>query len=78
MASEVDLMESKYLFLFGGSPPFTYTLGKRFADLALSSKGKVAILFLEREGWERYMEKYTSELEGNGGHDSVYLSLSQE
>ncbi|MEQ6389987.1 hypothetical protein RZN22_11740 [Bacillaceae bacterium S4-13-58] len=71
-------MESKHLFLFGGSPPFTYTLGKRFADLALTSKGKVAILFLEREGWERYMEKYTAVLEEYGVHDFVYLPLSQE
>ncbi|WP_249872865.1 Type 1 glutamine amidotransferase-like domain-containing protein [Oceanobacillus saliphilus] len=69
-------MNSRHLFLFGGSPPFSKKLGKKFADIAIRGEGKVAILFLERDGWEKYMPKYTSVLKDNGIDEFVYLPLS--
>ncbi|KAB2334411.1 peptidase S51 dipeptidase E [Cytobacillus depressus] len=71
-------MKSRHLFMFGGGPPFSNKLGKRFTNLALNEKGKVAILFLERDGWEKYMDKYTSMLKGNGLGDFVYLPVGPE
>ena len=56
------IMKNRHLFLFGGSPPFGKKLGRKFADLTLNSKGRVAVLFVEREGWEAYMQKYTNVL----------------
>lgn len=68
-------MKNRHLFLFGGSPPFTNKLGKQFSEIALKFTGKVVILFLEREGWEKYMPKYTSVLENNGIDEFGYLPL---
>ncbi|WP_226679806.1 Type 1 glutamine amidotransferase-like domain-containing protein [Sutcliffiella horikoshii] len=70
-------MINSHLFLFGGSPPFSSHLGKRFSELAMSGKGKVAILFVLRDGWEQYMPRYTNELEQNGISDFVYIPLSE-
>jgi len=71
-------MKNKHLFLFGGSPPFGEILGRKFANLALNDKGKVAVLFLERDGWEEYMKKYISTLEANDLVNFVYLPLSAD
>ncbi|QOR65071.1 Type 1 glutamine amidotransferase-like domain-containing protein [Cytobacillus suaedae] len=71
-------MKKRHLFLFGGSPPFTMNLGKTFAEVSLNSEGRVAILFLERDGWEKYMQKYTLVLEDNGIEEYVYLPLSSK
>ncbi|MFD1848463.1 Type 1 glutamine amidotransferase-like domain-containing protein [Oceanobacillus bengalensis] len=69
-------MTGKHLFLFGGSPPFTEKLGRKFSKLTRKQKGKVAILFLEREGWLAYMPKYTKELEKHGLKDFIYVALT--
>lgn len=69
-------MKKRHLFLFGGSPPFSKKFGKKFADLSLSNNGKVAILFTERDGWEAYMQLYTSILEENTIERFFYLPLS--
>ncbi|MBP2078802.1 hypothetical protein [Oceanobacillus polygoni] len=69
-------MANKHLFLFGGSPPFGKILGRKFADLPLNSKGKIAILFVERKGWKEYMRRYTNVLEANGVTNFFYLPLS--
>ncbi|WP_164670802.1 Type 1 glutamine amidotransferase-like domain-containing protein [Virgibacillus doumboii] len=69
-------MINRHLFLFGGSPPFSTYFGKKFADYALNEKGKVAILFIERDGWREYMPKYTHILESNGVNNFLYLPLS--
>lgn len=69
-------MANKHLFLFGGNPPFGEILGRKFADLSLNSKGKIAILFVERKGWKEYMRRYTNVLEANGFTNFVYLPLS--
>lgn len=69
-------MNTRHLFLFGGSPPFGKDLGSKFANLSLNDKGKVAILFIERAGWREYMPKYTSVLEGDGLSNFMYLPLS--
>ncbi|MFT4416419.1 Type 1 glutamine amidotransferase-like domain-containing protein [Fredinandcohnia humi] len=65
-----------HLFLFGGSPPFTKQLGKKFTKFAQKDQVKIAILFIERDGWQDYMPKYTSVLEANGTTNFVYLPLS--
>jgi cyanophycinase len=64
--------------LFGGGPPFTDLLGKKFAELSLNEKGKVVILFLERDGWEAYIRKYTCVLENNHIKEYVYLPLNSK
>lgn len=69
-------MDSRHLFLMGGSPPFGQRLGKKFTELACGAAGKIAILFLEREGWEGYMNKYTAGLTQNGARNFCYLPLS--
>lgn len=69
-------MRDRHLFLFGGTPPFNKNLGKRFANLSLNEKGKVGIIFIEREGWREYMPKYTSVLEENGLKNFEYIPLS--
>lgn len=62
--------------MFGGSPPFTSSLGKMFADFSLNQNGKIAVLFLERDGWKDYMKKYTCVLEDNYINEYVYLPLN--
>jgi cyanophycinase len=69
-------MENRHLFLFGGNPPFGEKLGRKFAELSLNEMGRVAILFIERVGWEEYMPKYTRVLESYGLNHFVYLPLS--
>ena len=71
-----EKMTSRHLFLFGGSPPFVDFTGEKFANLSLNEKGKVAILFLEREGWKEYMPKYTANLEAHGVNDFIYIPLA--
>lgn len=66
-------MKNRHLFLFGGSPPFPEHAGKRFAYLCA---GKVAILFIERDGWKAYMSKYTSVLEKHGIRNFLYIPLT--
>ncbi|NGP46458.1 type 1 glutamine amidotransferase-like domain-containing protein [Bacillaceae bacterium SIJ1] len=70
-------MNNKHLFLFGGSPPFCKHLGKTYSELSLREKGKVAVLFVSREGWEQYMPRYTNELEKNGIGNFVYIPLTE-
>ncbi|SHG65402.1 Type 1 glutamine amidotransferase-like domain-containing protein [Ornithinibacillus halophilus] len=65
----------KHLFLYGGSPPFTNRLGETYANL-VKRKGKVSILFIERPGWEQYMEKYTSVLKLNGIDQFSYMPIN--
>lgn len=69
-------MKNRHLFLFGGSPPLSKNPGKKFSNLSLNGKGKVAILFIIRDGWKEYMQKYTSELEENGLKQFSYIALS--
>jgi cyanophycinase len=71
-------MNSRHLFLMGGSPPFGQRLGRMFTELACGADGKIAILFLVREGWEVYMNKYTSALIPNGARNFCYLPLSPD
>lgn len=71
-------LNNRHLFLFGGSPPFSKKFGEQFATIAKKSNGKIAILFLERDGWETYMSKYTVALEEHGIDNIVYLPLSQK
>ncbi|EWG12509.1 Type 1 glutamine amidotransferase-like domain-containing protein [Cytobacillus firmus] len=71
-------MNSRHLFLMGGSPPFGHKFGRRFTELACGADGKIAILYLERKGWEVYMNKYTSALIPNGARNFCYLPLSPD
>ncbi|MBT2688962.1 Type 1 glutamine amidotransferase-like domain-containing protein [Bacillus sp. ISL-47] len=69
-------MSDRHLFLMGGSPPFGEISGRKFAELSSASTNKVAVLFLEREGWINYMDKYTRPLKQYGVKDCTYLPLS--
>lgn len=69
-------MKARHLFLFGGSPPFNKKLGKKFTHYSLNDKGKVAILFIKRNGWKEYMPKYTCVLEDNGLTHFSYIPLT--
>lgn len=69
-------MSDRHLFLFGGSPPFNQKLGQRFSEYSLQKQGKVAILFIERDGWKEYMPKYTSVLEEYGVNKFSYMPLT--
>ncbi len=69
-------MNDRHLFLFGGSPPFNQKLGQRFSEYSLQKQGKVAILFIERDGWKEYMPKYTSVLESYGVKRFSYIQLT--
>lgn len=69
-------MNETHLFMFGGGPPFNEKLGKGFAELAGNMDARIAILFLERPGWQEYMPSYTKDLERNGVRDFYYLALS--
>lgn len=69
-------MSTRHLFLFGGSPPFNKILEKKFAQLSLNDYGKIAILFIKRPGWEKYMKKYTEVLEANGVNQFNYIPLN--
>ncbi|CAM3784946.1 hypothetical protein GCM10009865_33940 [Aeromicrobium ponti] len=69
-------MSDRHLFLMGGSPPFGEILGGKFAGLSSASTSKVAVLFLERQGWTNYMDKYTRPLRQYGVKDFTYLPLS--
>ncbi|MEH7236727.1 Type 1 glutamine amidotransferase-like domain-containing protein [Bacillus sp. JJ1562] len=71
-------MSESHLFLFGGGPPFNSSLGERFADLAGNNVARIAILFLERPGWQEYMPSYTKVLEDNGVHEFYYFALSEK
>jgi len=65
-----------HLFLFGGNPPFTPNLQKRFA--ALTNGGPVAILYVPRTGkdWVTYASIYTEALQEEGISSFVHLPLS--
>lgn len=65
----------KHLFLFGGGPPFTLNMAKRFVEKGLESKAPVSILFIERDGWEQYMPRYTQALVDLGFNNFNYLPL---
>lgn len=65
----------KHLFLFGGSPPFTLNMAERFVKEATKTTTPVSILFVEREGWEQYMPKYTQALVDLGLNFFNYLPL---
>ncbi len=65
-----------HLFLFGGGPPFTPNLRKRFT--ALTNGGPVAILYVPRTGkdWVTYASIYTEALQEEGISSFVLLPLS--
>ncbi|MFE7062923.1 Type 1 glutamine amidotransferase-like domain-containing protein [Sutcliffiella sp. NPDC057660] len=66
---------NRHLFLFGGGPPFTAEMARRFASKAMVAGTPVSILFVEREGWEEYMPWYTQGLEQFGVREFKYLPL---
>src|SRR5699024_12331078 len=64
------------LFLFCARPALNKTLGKKCAQPSLNDHGKIAILFIKRAGWEKYMKTYTEVLEANGVNQFNYIPLS--
>jgi len=69
-------MNKRHLFLFGGGPPFTTILGKKFAELSSTKTRKVAILFIETLDSEKYLPIYTSVLKHHDLNNFVFLPLS--
>ncbi len=69
-------MTEKHLFLFGGGAPFNESLGEKFANLSSNGSNKVAIMFIEQDGWKEYMPKYTDLLERYGVINFEYLKLT--
>ena len=65
-----------HLFLFGGGPPFTNKMAKLFVEKLKDKSDPISILFVDREGWEDYMPKYTSALEEYNMNDFHLLPLS--
>lgn len=65
----------KHLFLFGGGPPFTLNMAKKFVEKTSKTSAPVSILFVEREGWEAYMPQYTQALKDLGVNEFHYLPL---
>lgn len=65
----------KHLFLVGGGPPFTNKMAKLFLEKSSKSSGPIAILFIERDGWEVYIEKYTHLLQNLGMNQFTLLPL---
>lgn len=55
-----------HLFLFGGSPPFTNNLAKLFVEKLKDKTSPISILFVDRDGWEEYIPKYTSAIKECG------------
>lgn len=66
---------TKHLFVFGGGPPFTPKLAKRFAEISLLNNGKLSILLLERDNWQAYMPRYTDILMSFGVKEFQYIPL---
>ncbi|NGQ97114.1 type 1 glutamine amidotransferase-like domain-containing protein [Brevibacillus sp. SYP-B805] len=65
----------KHLFLFGGVPPFTLHMAKKFVEAASKTKAPVVLLFVERDGWEQFIPLYTQALEEWGLRAFNYLPL---
>jgi cyanophycinase len=58
-------MIDKYLFLFGGNPSLE-PANKAFIEQAGGRDAKVALLIMNREGWEGYIPRYTTTWEDQG------------
>nr|WP_253958184.1 Type 1 glutamine amidotransferase-like domain-containing protein [Metabacillus halosaccharovorans] len=50
-------------------------MAKEFAQNVSTTNAPISILFVEREGWELYMPRYTKHLENLGFSKFVYLPL---
>ncbi|WP_214808675.1 Type 1 glutamine amidotransferase-like domain-containing protein [Exiguobacterium sp. s102] len=70
-------MTNQHLFLFGGGPPFTEGLARRFASVCASA-GPIALLYVPREGtsWMSYAPVLTGPLEAHGKTDFFHFPLS--
>jgi cyanophycinase len=66
---------NQHVFLFGGGPPFTEKMAKKYVSLLPKKNGSIVLLVLEREGWEAYMPKYTTALSWLGVNEFIYLPL---
>lgn len=56
----------RHLFLFGGGPPFTNKMAKKFSELVSVRTGKISLLIIDRPNWKEYIPKYTKLLMENG------------
>jgi len=68
-------MTEKHLFMFGGGAPFNESLAKKFGALASKGLSKVVILFIEQEGWQEYMTRYTDQIGLHSVEHFVYFAL---
>ncbi|WP_430789792.1 Type 1 glutamine amidotransferase-like domain-containing protein [Virgibacillus flavescens] len=66
---------NKHLFLYGGGPPFTSNMAKKFVALTEKTNKPVSILFVERTGWREYIADYTDQLRKFGFEEFHVLPL---
>lgn len=65
-------MVATHLFMFGSSPPLSEQLALKFSRLI--NGGKVAVLYIEREGAEAYLPKYWKGI----NNSSIYCMALKE
>ncbi|MED5102597.1 Type 1 glutamine amidotransferase-like domain-containing protein [Niallia circulans] len=65
----------RHLFLFGGGPPFTYKMARKFSELVSVRTGKISLLIIDRPNWKEYMPKYTKILVENGITEFQFIPL---
>ncbi len=69
-------MKDTHLFLFGGSPPMPDKIAGRFVETLGNKRGFIAVLYIEREGAEEYLPRYTLSLHSHAPELSIfYLAL---
>ncbi|NDI35567.1 Type 1 glutamine amidotransferase-like domain-containing protein [Chengkuizengella sediminis] len=66
---------NKHLFLFGGGPPFTKKMAKKFVQETSKKNSPISFLVVERVGWKQYIPNYTSSLKELGVEDIQILPL---
>lgn len=67
-------VSTRHLFLNGGSPPLLEDAAKCLANI-IPPKSTIAIICVERTGWQQYMPKYEKTLKKYHDYDFQYIPL---
>lgn len=68
-------MMDKHIFLIGSGPPVLPNMAIKYSKLAKPFQTHISILFIERPGWEEYLNFVTRPLRENGLMDYHFLPL---
>ncbi|WP_079528676.1 Type 1 glutamine amidotransferase-like domain-containing protein [Halobacillus hunanensis] len=69
-------MKDTHLFLFGGSPPMPDRMASQFVETLRNKRGTITVLYIEREGAEEYLPRYTLSLHSHAPELNIfYLPL---